>query len=525
MENEVRKLDASCWNGQIFLDSSEWLVENIKSIDQSVKEMLQLIENDEGSQMENGDNNSNYPNKQPELIARIKEISHRHHLLADHYNKLTGELSSQSKSAKNNEKKTFNPQLTPPFLTPMNKLRMHNLDGQLVASDLSLSSGGGISDVTPNEGSESSLSSDSDSETYYVSPNEHSSSVRSQKMLEHEVVSLRTGFEKQLSISNEKLLSAEEEIAKLKRELENNEKVMVKLGGLEVELLAAKNQIKLHEAETERENGRSLLLQMKIVELEGELEFEKKKVYELQESVEKYTTELSDRDVRIQELNAELEIALGNFALEKWQLEASISKLSERLNFLEAENKELRLQCKLLDDEIKKLQDGKIEIEKEQEASRIIWQDNIEYAKIELSKKTALADALNKNLDGLKLKYDILKAENDGLNAKLQTLVAEQQSQEDHIEDLEHNLQRVEFENKQLISGADSAKKLMDELKLRSDELQKEVHMQEVVISDMAEEKREAIRQLCFSLDYFRFAYEDLRSAYVVRKRPVAVVP
>ncbi|PIN01460.1 hypothetical protein CDL12_26029 [Handroanthus impetiginosus] len=516
MENEVRNFVSPWWNSQICLENSEWLAENVKGVDQSVQEMLMLIEHD-------GDSiDSNHP-KQSELIARIKEISERHHLLADHYSKLTGELSSHVQLAnemKNYEKTTF----TTPFHTPDKKLGMHNVDGQVVSSDLS--SGGGISDTTPNEGSESSsLSSDSDSESYNSSANERSSSIPSGKMLKHEMLLRQISeYENELTVSNQKFQTAQEEIAKLMRELQNNEEVMVKMGSLEAQLVSAKNQIKLQEAEIEKENKRSLLLQGEIVELEAKLESEKRQVQELQESITKYTAELSDRDLEIRRLNAELQNASGNFALEKRQIESSVSKLSESLIFHEARIKELQTQCESLADQIKKSKSEKVEMERNQEALKISWQDDIDHVKEELCEKNLLVDTLNQNLDGLKLKYDMLMAKKDGVNAKLQTLSAALSVRDDQIQSLEHNLHELHSENKRLNADCDGANMLTTELKSRIDEIEKEVGMQAIMISDTSEQKREAIRQLCFSIDHFRRAYEELRNTYVLHKRPTAMV-
>ncbi|GFP86630.1 hypothetical protein PHJA_000806800 [Phtheirospermum japonicum] len=492
MENEAMKLDASYWNGQICLDNSEWLAENIKGIDQSVKEMLQLIEHDLDSKVDDDNNNP----KQPELIACIKEISHRHHLLVDHYNKVTGELSKSANKTKNNEKTTFDSKLTPPFLTPMNnKLRTHDAEG----SDLSLSSGGGISDITPNEGSQSSFSSDSDSEAYYTIRNEHSGSFSSRKTMRHEIIKMAaeiSEYEKELNISNEKLMSAEEEIAKFKNELLNNE----------AEIMSARNQIKLQEAEIEKENERSLNLQRKIVDLETELESEKKK----------YTVDLSGRDRQIQKLNTEFQDASGNFALEKWQLESTVSKLSERLN-------ELQTQFDSLAAENKKRESEKAEMERKQEALRITWEDDIESVKNEISEKNELVGSLNENLDGFKLKYDLLMVEKDGVIAKVQTLGAEISCRDDMIRHLEHNLKELHSENKRLSQLCESGNELTCELKSRIEELEREAGMKAIVISDMAEGKREAIRQLCFSIEHFRCAYEEVRDACVARKGPTGV--
>ncbi|KAL3652300.1 hypothetical protein CASFOL_001981 [Castilleja foliolosa] len=487
MENEAMKLDTSCWNGQVCLDNTEWIAENIKGIDQSVKEMLQLIEHDTNSTV---DGNNNNP-KQPELIAHIKEICHRHRMLADHY-KVTGELSKSANKTKNNDKNALDSQLTPPFLTPMNnKLGKHDAED----SDLSLSSGGGISDITPNEGSQSSFSSDTDSEAYYTIPNERSGSFSSNKTMEHEIIKMSAEileYKKELNISNEKLMSAEEEISKFKNELQNNE----------AEIMSARNRIKLQEAEIEKENERSLNLQSKIVDLETELESEKRR----------YTVDLSDRDRQIKKLNTEFQDASGNFALEKWQLESTVSKLSDRLN-------ELQVQFDLLAGENKKCKYEKAEMEKKQEALRITWEDDIMRVKNEISEKNELVSSLNKNLDGFKLKYDLLMAEKDGVIAKVQTFGAEISFRDDLIRRLELNQKEIHSENERLSQLCQSGNKLTCELESRIVELEKEAGMKAIVISDMAEGKREAIRQLCFSIDHFRCAYEEVRDACVARAR------
>ncbi|KAH6771265.1 hypothetical protein C2S52_016068 [Perilla frutescens var. hirtella] len=517
MENEANSPSSIC------LENSEWLAENIKGLDQTVKEMLVLVENDGSFSVEKlGDDEL----MQPKLIARVKEISHRYHLLADHYRKLTGRLSCYEKS---------NSLLGLPFLTPEKKLGMQNDKAQVVSSDLSLSSGGGISDTTPVEGSDSSLlSSDSDSESYNLSP--------SGKMLKHDIVNVGTeaaltyqensyeiikggqyellvrlsDYEKELKVSKEKLLFAEEEIAKLKNQLLENEAFAIKMGSMQAQLVSAENQIKLQDADIEKENQKSLMLQWQVVDLETKLESEKRQIDELQESVNNYSVELSDRDLLIQKLNADLQDVSGSFALEKWQLESSVSKLSECLTYHEERANELQKQCESLEAE-------KFKIVRTQEAQQIIWRDNLECVKMELSEKKSLVDTLNKNLDELKLNYDTMMAEKDGVDATLQTLNTDISVREEHIQRLEGILLELQSEKEQLRAGADSASKITAEMKSRIVELEKEVGMQTVMISDIAEEKREAIRQLCFSLDNFRSAYQELRKEYATRKRPAAI--
>ncbi|KAL3834735.1 hypothetical protein ACJIZ3_009471 [Penstemon smallii] len=530
MKNEVQSTNLPWWNSHISQKNTEWLAENVKVVDDSVKEMLLLIKQDGDISIENDLSNL----MKPQLLAHINEISHRHHMLADHYSKLTGELRSHIQSEtemENHEGTIFCSQQNPSFQTPAKKLEMHNVEGQVVSSDISLNSGGGISDASFNEDSGSSaFSSDSDSESFNSRSNERPSSQPSGKMRvakseDYEMLLRRVSdYEEELKVSNQKLKFAEEEIAKLKSQLQNNEEVFVKMGSIESQLVSAKNQIKLQEADIDLENKKSLILQGKIVELEANFQSEKRQVLELQESVNKYKAELLNRDLEIQKLSAEIQDATGNFALEKWQLESCISKLSERLTFHEARTEELQMESESLTDEIKKHESRKVEMEREQKAINLKWQNEVEFFKAELCKKNVLMNTLNGDLDILKHKHDNLTVEKDGIIAKLQTLNAELSDRDNQIQLLEYNLQESHSENKRLTAVSESENMQKAQLKSRIDELEKELGMQRVMISERAEEKREAIRQLCFSLDHFRSAYEELRGTYVMCKRPTAVV-
>lgn len=403
--------------------------------------MLLLIEHDREIPLEKPDSDDAM---QPELIACIKEISQRHHLLVDHYNKLKGDFKNYEKTSSGHS-----------FLTPEKKHGMQNVEGQVVPSELSLRSDGGISVATPNEGSESSLlSSDSDSESCDSSP---------EKMLKHEYEMLMRrilDYEKEVKVSKEKLGLAEDEIARQKKQLENKEAIIANISCIEGELEWAQNQIKMNEADMEEKYKRSLILQRQILDLEAKLELKESRV-------EKLEKELLDRDSEIEKLKA-------NFALQKQQLESSVSMLSESL----------QKRCESFEAE-------KLEMLRNQESLK----DNIEQVKVELRVKNALVDTMNKDGDKLKLNYEM----------KLQT-------RDDHIECIEQNLKELRCEN-------DGAKKVIGEMKSRMNELEKEVGMQKNEIREISEEKREAIRQLCFSVDHFRSVYQEMRDLYVVSKR------
>ncbi|CAA2968412.1 Hypothetical predicted protein, partial [Olea europaea subsp. europaea] len=114
-------------------------------------------------------------------------------------------------------------------------------------------------------------------------------------------------------------------------------------------------------------------------------------------------------------------------------------------------------------------------------------------------------EELNKSLDELKLKYETLMAEKDNLNAKLAEFSAETNSKEDRVDQM----------NYELIA----ARELAEDLRSRVKELEIEVEKRQEIIMEGAEEKREAIRQLCFSLEHYRSGYHQLRQAVKGHKR------
>jgi len=84
---------------------------------------------------------------------------------------------------------------------------------------------------------------------------------------------------------------------------------------------------------------------------------------------------------------------------------------------------------------------------------------------------------------------------------------------------MDKHLQQLDVEHAELITGTEGARKLVEELRSSAKELEEEVERQRVVILEGAEEKREAIRQLCFSLEHYRNGYHMLRQAFMGHKR------
>lgn len=389
--------------------------------------------------------------------------------------------------------------------------------------------------------------------------------------------------EEELRVSNLKLQLSEKEIARLKSELEKGESAIVLAGSMQVQLECVQEDIKMREAEVKLEKGRVLELQNQIAELEarisdssnqirrlveeseltrerlkgsdeeilklklelavrmsegthelqGELEVAreeiamlqtqldsaKRKALELEESVVRYKTSVSNRDVEVRELKVALRDAQEQFSREKAQLQSDISSLSEKQALFNATLKEWELRSRSLENEISQCEDEKVELKGLHANHAMALQSEMNQLKDELVERRENVEILNKDFDGLKLKYDMLMAEKDGLNAKLHTLVAEVSSRDNQIQQLEGHLCELHREHVELITEAKSARNLVDELRLRVEELKKEIDSQRVVISDGAEEKREVIRQLCFSLEHYRSGYQELRQAFIGHKQ------
>ncbi|RVX03109.1 Protein NETWORKED 4B [Vitis vinifera] len=214
---------------------------------------------------------------------------------------------------------------------------------------------------------------------------------------------------------------------------------------------------------------------------------------------------VSDHDREVESLNAALHNAQENFSLERAQLQSDISSLSKQVVLLETRLEEWRAK--------------EMEMKGLHEAQETVLLGEIEQLKAELSERGDIVQALNKNLDALKVTYDMLMAEKDELSARVDTLIADVNSWDNQIQQLEDHLRQLRIERVELIAGTESARKLVDELSWRVKELEREVERQRVVISDRAEEKREAIRQLCFSLEHYRSGYQELRQAFIGHKR------
>ncbi|RHN40080.1 hypothetical protein MtrunA17_Chr8g0350861 [Medicago truncatula] len=123
------------------------------------------------------------------------------------------------------------------------------------------------------------------------------------------------------------------------------------------------------------------------------------------------------------------------------------------------------------------------------------------------------------DVEGANKEFDKLMTERDEGNAKIDKILTEICSHDDQISDMKNYIWELKVRLKELMVDYKTSLNHENELLLRVGELEKEVTKQNGVISDRAEEKREAIRQLCFSLEYYRSRYLKLFQAVVGHRR------
>lgn len=578
----------------------------ITEMDQSVKQMLKLIEADGGYIAQNAE----MEGQKSQLIAHVEEFRRMYRLLADHYYHLTesfhGTLPSELQMQSRGGSYSGSGQGSP-IITPDRKLGLHSSGPQAFASDISLSSGAGSSILSLKVGAESSPSFSPESESSLFNL-----SVQSNFGPPMDIDGKNSELEVELPLGKEKfwmaekynrgsmLMAGEKDSyegmldrifpSEEKLKLELSEREIARLNGgcekteSQAQLERMQEGINTREADLKLEKGRVVELQYQIAELEthisdstdqirrlveeseetrerlnssdeeivklklelakrtseGNHEFEDELMVareeiatlkaeldscrrEVQESVVRYAAHVSNRDIEVRELKVALCDAQEQFSRDKAQLMSDIWSLSERQSLFDATIQEWESRGKSLEHEIRQSQAEKVELKSLHVAREMALQSEINQLKKELTEKRANVESLNQDCDILKLKYDIQMAEKDGLNATLQTLIAAVSSREDHIQQIEGHLCQLHAEDLQRTNECESALNEVHTLRLRVEELEKEVDGLRVLISDGAEEKREVIRQLCFAMEHYRGGYCELRQA-LIRHRHHAVM-
>jgi len=281
--------------------------------------------------------------------------------------------------------------------------------------------------------------------------------------------------EKQFQVDNENLKLLEDEIDMLKKELGNKA------------------------SETHQLQGQLKVTQENMDKSKLELVSGRKQIHMLGELVRMHRKE-------VQKLKSEMLVSQDKFSTEKDELHFNIEsllntkmQLTSKLEDCESRNKELE----------NKLRQHEAEISKQEEllaTRQMVLQDEISSVREELGQRMHDVEAVNKELN-------MVVIERDEANVKIDKLLTEICSRADQITNMTRYIMELKVSLKEV--GVDKKTTLneVNKLKLRVGELEKEVTEQNAVILDMAEEKKEAIRQLCCSLEHYKNGYLELLQA------------
>ncbi|XP_017229339.1 protein NETWORKED 4A isoform X2 [Daucus carota subsp. sativus] len=585
----TKKSHSWWWDSHISPKNSKWLADNLEEMDQSVKQMLKLIEDDGDSFAKKAEM---YYQKRPELIAHVEELYRMYRSLAERYDHVTGELRKSMPSDLQMQGSGisdvgFEP---PSTLSSTDQGLTRRKSGSRAAGfEYFLGTGGSSSDLCDKGEESSTLDSESESDNSSVnnysgqSTNGDDQGLRKKvSELEAELRDLKqrlrvqqeehvdgsfrvtkignseglfarlAGYEDELSAVNAKFQLANEEIARLRNlltepdgmqegveikgagtETEGTggaESQLVRLEGdasdqedkirvLEKELIITREKVHdsekelaclKHELETTTSLAQHLHDQLGSAKKDAsmwksKLDKEKRETSKLHDRIVRYKANLSERDQEIRALKETIYNANKSLSEENLHLQAQMTKLIKEHAYLEDNLKEWDLRCQSAEEELKRLKAGKAEME-------VLFRAEVEQLKARISEREDCMEELNRSVEVLTLEYNKVMMEMAEGNVKISKLTADISSKDDQIEQMSKHLHELHIEHVELIAETERAHSGVTALK-------QELERKEVVIMQRAEEKREVIRQLCFSLEHYRNGYHQLRQAFVGQKR------
>lgn len=129
---------------------------------------------------------------------------------------------------------------------------------------------------------------------------------------------------------------------------------------------------------------------------------------------------------------------------------------------------------------------------------------------MEAELKQAYADKAEESMNSEKQIFG-LNQDLANLTSKIEAMLSEKATVDNKLATLLTDITARDEKMKQTMSDAAVVHKSLSELHAQVSELEELVEKQQLEISESAEGKREAIRQLCFSLEHWRSGYQQLR--------------
>jgi chromosome segregation ATPase len=303
----------------------------------------------------------------------------------------------------------------------------------------------------------------------------------------------------QQEVANEHLKISNTEVARLRKELESRS------------------------SENHQLQGHLGMAQENVVKLERQLDSGSNKIRELEDMIAWFKANETNHELEVQRMKAEMLDVQEQFSLERDQLHSEIVSLSEMKIDLTSRLEEWECRSNLLEKKLRQFETENLEQEELYATQQMVMQGEISSLKEELSQRRHEVEAVNKEFDKHKQKFDMLMTEKDEANAKIDKLKAEISFRDDQIANMERELFQQRTQQAELTAESETRLNLLNELKLKVEEFEKEVTRQNAVISDRDEEKREAIRQLCFSIDHYRSGYKELLQAFTGHRRRTVI--
>ncbi|XP_066362364.1 protein NETWORKED 4B-like isoform X1 [Miscanthus floridulus] len=341
------------------------------------------------------------------------------------------------------------------------------------------------------------------------------------------------------------------EIDKCKHELGIlSEKYLHDKSTVEDELRKLHGVIKNMEGDLEKISHEKLQLKCRIKELEQaahSLEYSASEIVKLQEVIRNTQAELE----KVAEEKEVLKERANEFEQLLRALEVSgteVAKLPETIKNLEAQLERALEEKSVLQDQIKQLEQVMSEsLEKHSHEQSSLTADLLKLSEANASLEGKLSSVaaelmqvyadkeeeslenekqisvLSQDIADLRRKLELLSSEKATVDFELAKLLADITTRDKKMKQMDDHLNQLQFEHAKLMAEFDTAHRSLSELRAQIFELEEEVEKQKLVISESAEGKREAIRQLCFSIEHYRSGYQQLRQLLQGHRRPAVM--
>ncbi|XP_062230864.1 protein NETWORKED 4B-like [Phragmites australis] len=341
------------------------------------------------------------------------------------------------------------------------------------------------------------------------------------------------------------------EIDKFKHEVGAlSEKYLHDKSTIEAELRNLQRVIKNLLDDLAKMSQEKLQLESQIEELEQaahSLEYSASEIVKLQEVMKNTQAELEkvaeEKEV-LKQRNIEFEQLIKDFEVSGRE----VAKLPETIKNLEAQLERALEEKSILQDRIKEMEQVTCDsLEKQSQEQSSLSADLLKLSEVNASLESKLSSVeaelmqvyvdkeeeslnsekqisvLNQDLTNLRSKLELLSSEKATVDDKLANLLTDIMTRDENMKQMDHHLNQLQLEHAKLMAESEVARKSLSELRARVSELEEVVENQKLVISESAEGKREAIRQLCFSLEHYRSGYQQLRQLLHGHRRPLVV--